>query len=144
MSQQTRISAATYRAMVAAAEAGTKKKKPGGGSTNRRVMNATKDVARDGTPFDSRRERRRYEDLLIRRELGEIEDLRLQVKVPLFGRDGPLLTPTGRQMVWIADFVWTEVKSGRRIYADAKGHPTDTYKMKKAVLAAQGIEVVEL
>ena len=50
-------------------------------------------------------------------------------------------TPTGKDMRYRADFTFR--RDGRRVVVDAKGHKTDTYLMKKAILSAQGIEIHE-
>ena len=44
-------------------------------------------------------------------------------------------------MRYRADFTFR--RDGRRVVVDAKGHKTDTYLMKKAILSAQGIEIHE-
>lgn len=106
----------------------------------KRVMGA-KRAEVDGIAFDSRREMRRWCILQLRVKAGEIGDLRRQVKIPLMGRDGPVLTPTGRQMNYVADFVYLDLKTGMVVIEDSKGHATDVFQMKKAILAAQGVKV---
>lgn len=109
-------------------------------------IRGTKRAALDGENFDSRREMRRWAilQMMAKAKPPEISDLRRQVKIALVGRDGPILTPTGRQMHYVADFVYRDLKSGRDVCEDAKGHRTDTYVMKRAILAAQGVTVVEV
>lgn len=109
-------------------------------------IKGTKRAILDGEKFDSRREMRRWAilNMMLKATPPEISDLRRQVKIALQGRDGPILTPTGRQMHYVADFVYRNLKTGREVVEDAKGHPSDTYQMKKAILAAQGIWVVEV
>ena len=124
------ITAADFRAMAGAET-----------STNRRVR-GTKQTVVDGVRFASRREARAWQVLLLRQKAGEISGLERQVKISLHGRDGLILTPTGMVMKYVADFVFFE--NGEIVVADAKGLRTDTYKMKKAVLAAQGIIIREL
>lgn len=101
-------------------------------------------VCVQGINFDSKREANRY--LVLRQMLaaGEIAALRLQVKVPLFGRDGPLLTRTGKHMRITVDFSYIVTATGATIYEDAKGKPTRDYEVRRAVAAAQGIKVVEV
>lgn len=96
----------------------------------------------DGVRFDSRKEARRWSDLLLLAAAGEIADLRRQVSIPLLGRLGPVLTPTGRPMRYVADFVYIE--GGKTIVEDAKGYPSDEYLLKKAILAAQGVHIREV
>lgn len=90
----------------------------------------------------SGREARRVAELRLMQAASEISDLRLQVKVALVGRDGPILTPTGRQMHYVADATYTE--RGVPVVEDTKGWPTEVYKLKRAILAAQGIVVREV
>lgn len=92
----------------------------------------------------SKREARREAELRMLERGGEIQGLRCQVKVPLIGRDGPILTPTGRQAHYVADFVYVDRRSGALVYEDAKGYPTPEYLLKRAILAAQGIIVQEV
>lgn len=106
----------------------------------KRVMGARRAEV-DGIAFDSRREMRRWCVLQIMVKAREIADLQRQVKIPLMGRDGPILTPTGRQMNYVADFVYRDLKAARTVIEDAKGYQTEVFAMKKAILAAQGIRV---
>lgn len=98
----------------------------------------------DGISFDSKREAKRWAELKLLEQAGEIIDLRRQVVVPLEGRDGPLLSRKGRQMRITVDFGYVEVASGLTIYEDAKGMPTRDYEVRRAVAAAQGVEVREV
>jgi hypothetical protein len=41
-------------------------------------------------------------------------------------------------------FAYTDLRTGRTIYEDAKGVPTRDYEVRRAVAAAQGIEVIEV
>lgn len=96
----------------------------------------------DGIRFQSKREARRWSALLLLQRGGVITDLRRQVKFSLHGRDGPILTPTGRKSHYVADFVYTE--KGAEVVEDAKGFKTADYLLKKAILAAQGIIIREV
>lgn len=100
----------------------------------------------DGESFDSRREMRRWAILCMMAKARPplISDLRRQVRIALHGRDGPILTPTGRQMHYVADFVYRDLTTGREVIEDAKGHRTEVYVMKRAILAAQGVMVEEV
>lgn len=98
----------------------------------------------DGIRFDSRREAKRWAELCLLERAGQIADLRRQVPVDLEGRDGPLLTRTGRRMRLTVDFVYTDLRTGLTVYEDAKGVPTRDYEVRRAVAAAQGIEVIEV
>ena len=98
----------------------------------------------DGIPFASRREARRWAELCLLEKAGKIANLRRQVPLLLEGRDGPLLTRTGRRMRLTVDFAYTDVATGRTVYEDAKGVPTRDYEVRRAVAAAQGVEVIEV
>ena len=109
-------------------------------------IRGTKRAELDGERFDSRREMRRWAilNMMLKSKPPEISDLRRQVKIALIGRDGPILTPTGKQMHYVADFVYRDERTGAEVVEDAKGHKTDTYVMKRAILAAQGVQIVEV
>lgn len=98
----------------------------------------------DGVKFSSKREAMRWTELQLLQRGGEITDLRRQVKIALLGRDGPILTPTGRKAHYVADFVYTDLRNGLEVVEDAKGFPTPEYKLKKAILGAQGVRIVEV
>lgn len=94
--------------------------------------------------FDSALEAARYGELSLLQMAGQISDLQCQVKIALIGADGPILTPTGRQMHYVADFTYRDVPSGVEVIEDAKGFRTEQYRMKRAVLAAMGMEIREI
>ena len=62
-----------------------------------------------------------------------------EVTIPLVGRDGPLRSPSGRALSYRADFVYAE--GGQTIYEDAKGYETPEFRLKRAILAAQGVRL---
>ena len=95
-----------------------------------------------GLWFDSRKEALRWGDLLLLQHSGAISDLQRQVRIPLYGQNGPIFTPTGKHMVYKADF--TYIEAGSLVIEDAKGHAADIYILKKAILAAQGVVVREV
>ena len=101
-------------------------------------------TALNGIPFDSRREAKRWAELCLLERAGEIADLRRQVPLMLEGRDGPLMTRTGRRMRLTVDFAYTDLRTGLTIYEDAKGVPTRDYEVRRAVAAAQGMEIREV
>mgnify|MGYP003661348314 CR=1 FL=1 len=113
----------------------------GKGATKGRVR-GTKRVTVQGVKFDSKREAKHWLVLRDRLDKGEIANLRTQVAYELHGKSGPILTPTGKIMRYIADFVYVDWNlNGKEIIADAKGYQTDVSKMKLAILAASNIEV---
>lgn len=103
-----------------------------------------KRVTRHGIKFDSKREADRYTILLARQRNGDITNLERQVKIPLIGKAGPILTPTGRQAHYIADFSYVDWSiGGVKVIEDAKGYPTEVFKLKRAILKAQNIDITE-
>ena len=129
----TRLTAAQYNAGAA--------KKPAKGRS--RVMGTVaKEV--DGIKFHSTKEARRYVVLRDLQAAGRICNLEMQVPYVLMGKDGPLKTPTGRDMRYILDFRYVDWdRDGRTILEDVKGWQTDVSKIKLAIMAAQG-DPVEL
>lgn len=92
----------------------------------------------DGIKFDSKGEAQRWQELNILAGTGQITELRRQVPITLQGQDGPILTPTGRPMRYVADFTYRN-RAGREVIEDFKGFMTEVFLIKKAILAAQGI-----
>lgn len=99
----------------------------------------------NGMTFDSGRELKRYRELELLQKAGRIGNLERQVKIVLRGRDGPIKTDSGkRDRTYVADFRYVDWdRKGLIVIEDAKGHPTPEYKLKKAILAAQGVEIFE-
>lgn len=98
----------------------------------------------DGIRFDSKHEAARWAQLRLLERAGQISELRRQVALPLEGRDGPLKTRTGRAMRLTVDFAYLDHATGQTVYEDAKGMPTRDYEVRRAVAAAQGLEVIEV
>lgn len=106
---------------------------------NRRVRALTGEV------LDSRREARRYQELLLLQRAGEITDLRRQVKYVLIptqrGKDGRVIE---RECSYYADFVYCD-RSGAEVVEDAKGFRTEVYRIKrKLMLQVYGVRIVEV
>lgn len=97
-----------------------------------------------GIKFDSKKEMRRYTELQLLERGGEISNLERQVKLDLEGRDGPLLTRTGRKMKITVDFRYTDNKTGLTVWEDAKGYATRDYEVRRSVAAAMGVDVTEV
>ena len=97
----------------------------------------------DGIRFDSLKEARRWGELRLMERAGEIRNLRRQVRIALEGRDGPVkFQPSGRSAFYVADFVYEDRRlNWAEVIEDSKGHQTPEFKLKRAVLAAQGREV---
>lgn len=126
-----KMTAAAYRAMTG------KERRTG------RVKGARRTFMIDRW-FDSVLEARRYGELVMLMRAGRIERLRCQVHIHLIGEHGPIQTPTGRQMRYVADFTYRDSATGENVIEDAKGWMTETYLMKKAVLKAMGYEIREI
>lgn len=112
-----------------------------------------------GIIFDSRREARRFQDLRLLEQAGEISDLRLQVKYVLIptqrapsfevykrgpnkGRRKPGKV-LEKECAYIADFVYA--KGDETVVEDAKGVRTKEYIIKrKLMLERYGIRIKEV
>lgn len=113
----------------------------------------------DGQVFDSMKEARRWEQLLLLAKAGEITELRRQVAYELIPnqyetyerysktgkrfKDGVRLAE--RKVDYVADFVYTIAKTGENIVEDSKGVRTKDYIIKrKLMLAVHSIRVKEV
>lgn len=111
----------------------------------------------NGIEFDSRKEARRYQELLLLQRGGVIQNLKMQVKYNLipaqyetyerYGKNGQRLKDGQRllekECSYIADFVYTE--NGKEIVEDTKGIKTKDYIIKrKLMLWIHGIRVREV
>lgn len=98
----------------------------------------------DGVRFDSQKEAHRWGILRILQSSGLIRDLQRQVRIPLHGADGQPLRfiPSGRAAFYIADFAYHDVPKGVDVIEDAKGIQTPEFKLKRAILASQGVEII--
>lgn len=118
-----------------------------------------KKITVDGETFDSRREYKRFKELQILERAGEISDLRRQVQFLLIpaqyeeyersGKNGQRLT-NGRRCVerecsYLADFVYKDTATGRKVVEDTKGVRTKDYIIKrKLMLYRHGIKIKEV
>jgi hypothetical protein len=90
----------------------------------------------DGILFDSTKEAKVYEDLKLRQHAGEISALECQVSFDLIVNENLIAR-------YIADFVFNE--RDLHVVADAKGHKTPVYQLKKKLMRAiYGIDILEL
>ena len=109
----------------------------------------------DGIVHDSKKEAKRWEELLLLAQAGIITDLKRQVKFVLIptqrepgteskrGRSiqGKVLE---RECSYIADFVYFDVQSGKQVVEDVKGVRTPEYKIKrKLMLYIHNIRILE-
>ena len=111
----------------------------------------------DGIIFDSRKEANYYLLLKQRLDAGEIENLRMQVPYELVPavwktevkhlktKDKEIRKQVQRAVHYVADFVYTDTRSGEEYVVDAKGYRTKEYMLKrKMMLAFKGISIVEV
>ena len=111
----------------------------------------------NGIEFDSRKEARRYQELLLLQRGKAISNLQLQVKFVLipaqyeeverYGKNGHRLKSHRRlvekEVSYIADFVYEE--DGKLIVEDTKGFKTKDYIIKrKLMLYEKGIKIREV
>lgn len=91
----------------------------------------------NGIEFDSIREANRYRQLLILKKIGEIAFLKLQVPYEL--NEGGT-----HSLVYIADFVYMEAKTGEWVVEDSKGMRTASYRKKRRLMKkVHGITIKE-
>ena len=112
-------------------------------------------ITLDDITFDSKKEARRYLDLHLLLEAGEISDLQRQVKYVLIPpqREPDVTGPRGgvkpgklieTECSYIADFVYKD-KDGKTIVEDTKGFKTKDYIIKrKLMLFIHGIKIQEV
>ena len=93
----------------------------------------------DGLKFDSKKEAKRYWELKMLERAGLISDLKTQVPYTLIDK-----SEYGREIKYLADFVYYDVGSQKIIVEDTKGFRTDIYKLKKRLLSERyGIIIKE-
>lgn len=119
-----------------------------------------KKVEVDGIKFDSKREARRYEELLLLEQAGEIKDLKRQVKyivIPAQREPDSVGVRGGKikgkliekECAYYADFVYTDTHTGEQIVEDVKGYRDGQayalFKIKrKLMLYVYGIQIKEV
>lgn len=113
-----------------------------------------KKIEVDGIIYDSKKEARRYKELLLLEQAGEIADIQRQVKFVLIPaqREPDRIGAKGgryqgktieREVTYIADFVYW--KNGALVVEDTKGFRTKDYIIKrKLMLWVHGIRIVEI
>lgn len=121
---------------------------------NYRSKYNSRKVIVDGVEFDSKKESRRFHELVLLERAGRIQGLQRQVKFVLIPaqyepdtigkrggvKRGRLLE---RECSYVADFVYTE--DGKRIVEDTKGFKTKDYIIKrKLMLKEHGIRIKEI
>lgn len=97
---------------------------------NQKNKYKNKKVSVNGKVFDSKKEAKRYLELIQLEQAGLIKDLETQKKFLLldgFKKNGK----TYKQINYYADFVYTDTRTGKTIVEDVKGFKTEIYKIKK-------------
>ena len=113
-----------------------------------------KKITRNGITFDSKKEARRYGELLLLERAGEITDLQRQVEFVLIPtqRDPDIIGVRGGvkkgraielPVKYVADFVYKE--NDKIVVEDTKGFKTKDYIIKrKLMLYIHGIRIKEI
>lgn len=102
-------------------------------------------TAPGGEKFDSVKEYHRWGCLKLMQRAGLIKDLKRQVKYVLIpaqrDQTGKVVE---REMSYIADFEYFDLKRGVKVVEDTKGFKTDVYKLKKKLMLwVHGIRIEE-
>lgn len=100
----------------------------------------------DGQKFDSKKEARRYQELLLLEKAGEIKNLSRQVKFVLIpsqrDENGKVVE---RECSYKADFTYEEEGGIKTVVEDVKGYRTKEYIIKRKLLLYQyGIRIREV
>ena len=101
-------------------------------------------VSREGYRFDSRAERTRWDVLILQLQCGLISELQRQVPFVL----APSVQIKGKSrkspaIRYVADFVYRDA-NGHVVVEDVKGKITEGYRIKRHLMAAQGIQITEI
>ena len=101
-----------------------------------------------GHTFDSKREANHYLGLRDDLKHGRIRDLELQPRIAIVIGGVPVrYHPSGRQMVYQADFRFVDTSTGRRRIQDVKmqsGFRPEIYRFKRALIHTMGLEIEEV
>lgn len=107
---------------------------------NRKIVAPELRTSPDGIKHPSASHMRRYLALKLLESSGHITDLNLEVSFKLIVENTPILTPTGRTMIYTADFVY---KRKRRaddkwvwVVEEHKGYIDDVSRMRIAIFEA--------
>jgi hypothetical protein len=97
----------------------------------------------DGVRFASKREAARFQVLRLLEKAGEIKELELQPRFPIYvcrRQNGEL----HKVCDYVADFRYREGRDGVLVVEDSKGMRTPTYRLKAKMFTAQyGLEIRE-
>ena len=108
--------------------------KPGGGLPKYRNTQKYKAeiTEKDGIKFDSKKEARRYSELLILQKAGQISRLRVHPEFPLLETFEDIYTgETERGIKYIGDFLYVDhIEPARLVCEDTKGFETTEFRIK--------------
>lgn len=94
----------------------------------------------DGITFDSKKEAGRWCQLKILERAGQIKDLQIQVPFEIIPKQ-----PGERACKYVADFTYTDCKTGEFVVEDTKGQRTKDYIIKrKLMLLVHNIKIKEV
>ena len=94
---------------------------------SKRAKYSNDKVEYDGHLFDSKKEYKRYRELLLLLKAGKIGYLNLQVPYEL--NEGGT-----HSLKYVADFVYTDAVTGEKVVEDTKGFRTAVYKKKRRLM----------
>lgn len=83
--------------------------------------------------FDSIKEMKRYKELQILENIGEIHSLVLQPKFVL-QESFKFKDETHQKIVYIADFQYVDTRTNKTVVEDVKGFETDVFRIKQKLL----------
>ena len=96
----------------------------------------------DGLHFDSKAEANRWCELRIMEKAGLIRDLQRQVPYELVPATERPSGGKERSITYIADFVFTNTKTGRTVVEDVKGAEPAVWALKRdLMLYVHGVEI---
>lgn len=96
----------------------------------------------DGIRFDSKAEARRWGDLQLLLRAGVIRDLQRQVRYVLVPKQARPSGGVEREKAYVADFQYTDAKTGRTVVEDVKGAEPAVWGLKRALmLQVHGVEI---
>jgi len=101
----------------------------------------------DGRKYDSKKEMKRGQDLLMLERAGHIRNLQFQVRIPIVIGSVKVIYPSGRQMRYVSDFTYYDIDKREEIIEDVKmdsGFLTETYRIKRALIHTMGLTITEV
>lgn len=127
---------------------------------NYRSKYGSKKVTVNGVEFASKKEAKRYGELLLLQKAGKVSSLETQVKFvlvppqyetfPRYSQKTGKRLKDGKRCVeqavtYYADFVYTDTATGEMVVEDTKGMRTEKYIIKrKLMLFFHGIKIKEI